>query len=501
MRKMKEYRITEIQALMEKGELSAKKLTEMYLTRIHEIDKHGPKLNAVIEINPEAIKIAESLDEERKNKKTHGPLHGIPVIIKDNINTADKMQTTAGSLAFKGHIASEDAFIVKKLRDAGAIILGKANLSEWANFRSTRSTSGWCSRGGQTINPYSLDRNPCGSSSGSAVAVAANLCSVAIGTETDGSVICPSQTNSIVGIKPTIGLVSRTGIIPISHNQDTAGPMARTVKDAAFLLNVMVGIDPDDSSTLKHNIDLPLDYTQFLDPDGLKGTRIGVARNYFGNSDLIDKIMEDSIEKMKELGAEIIDPVEIKTFNDLREFEFQVLLYDFKHDLNEYLNKYGPINSLKNISDIINFNSEHKAKVMLYFGQELFTMANEKGPLTSDEYKEALEKCHNLARDEGIDAVMKEHKLDAIVAPSGGAAWLIDYINGDHSTGGSSSVAAVAGYPNITVPAGYVYGLPVGISFFSGAFQEPKLLKIAYAFEQATKIRKPPKFLPKVEIK
>ena len=498
---MKEYSITEIQALMENGELSAKKLTEMFLARIHEIDKKGPKLNSVIEINSEALKIAENLDKERKNNKIRGPLHGIPVIIKDNINTSDKMQTTAGSLAFEGHIASEDAFIVKKLRDAGAIILAKANLSEWANFRSTRSTSGWSSRGGQTINPYALNRNPCGSSSGSAVAVAANLCTVAIGTETDGSVICPSQTNSIVGIKPTIGLVSRMGIIPISHNQDTAGPMARTVQDAALLLNVMVGIDPDDSSTIKHKKDIPLDYTKFLDPKGLVGTRIGVARNYFDKSDLIDKIIEGAVEKMKEFGAEIIDPVEIKTINDLGDPEIQILLYDFKHDLNEYLAKYGPINSLKNINDIINFNNEHQEKILPYFGQELFIKANEKGPITSEEYKEALEKCHNLARDEGIDAVMKEHKLDAIVAPSGGVAWLIDYINGDHSIGGSSSVAAVAGYPNITVPAGYVYGLPVGISFFSGAFQEPKLLKIAYAFEQATKIRKPPKFLPKVEIK
>ena len=499
---MKEYTITEIQSLMEKGKLTAKILTEMYLNRIIEIDKNGPKLNSIIEINPEAIKIAETLDEERKNKKIRGPLHGIPVIIKDNINTGDKMQTTAGSLAFDGHIASEDAFIVKKLRDAGAIILGKANLSEWANFRSTRSTSGWSSRGGQTVNPYSLNRNPCGSSAGSAVAVAANLCTVAIGTETDGSVICPSQTNSIIGIKPTIGLVSRTGIVPISHNQDTAGPMARTVQDAALLLNVMVEIDPNDSSTTKHkDTDLPVDYTKFLDPNGLKQVRIGVARNYFGKSNLIDEIIEGAIEKIRELGAAIIDPVEITTLDDLSDPEFQVLLYDFKHDLNIYIDKYGPINSLRNISDIIRFNNENQEKVMPYFKQELFIMANEKGPITSDEYKEALEKCHRLAREEGIDKVLREHTLDAIVAPSGGAAWLIDYINGDHGTVGSSSAAAVAGYPNVTVPAGYVYGLPVGISFFGGAFEEPKLLKIAYAFEQATKIRKPPKFLPKVEVK
>jgi amidase len=497
---MKEYTIYEIQSLIEKEELSAKKLVEIYLTQIQEIDKQGPKLNSIIEINPEAMEIAKFLDEERKNNIIRSPLHGIPVIIKDNINTADKMQTTAGSLAFKSHIASEDAYIVKKLRNAGAIILAKANLSEWANFRSTRSTSGWSSRGGQTLNPYSLDRNPCGSSSGSAVAVAANLCSVAIGTETDGSIICPSHINSLIGIKPTIGLVSRTGIVPISHNQDTAGPMARTVQDAAILLSIIAGIDPDDSSTSTHNYDIPSDYTKFLDPNGLMGARIGVARNYFGNNDLIDKIIEESIEKMKTLGAEIIDPVEFKSLNDLRDAEFQVLLYDFKHDLNEYLAKYGPIETLKNLEDLIKFNIKNQDKVMPYFKQELFTMANEKGEITSEEYKEALEKCHRLARDEGIDAVLKEHQLDAIVAPSGGAAWLSDYINGDHSTGGSSLVAAVAGYPNITVPAGYVYGLPVGISFFSSAFQEPKLLKFAYAFEQATRIRNPPNFLPKVEL-
>ncbi len=497
---MIEYSITEIQTLMEKGKLSAKKLTELYLARIHEIDKNGPKLNSVIEINPEATKIAEKLDQERKNQKIRGFMHGIPIIIKDNINTADKMQTTAGSLAFEGYYALEDAFIVKKLREAGAIILAKANLSEWANFRSTRSTSGWSSRGGQTLNPYCLDRNPCGSSSGSAVAVAANLCSAAIGTETDGSIICPSHTNSIVGIKPTVGLVSRTGIIPISHNQDTAGPMARTVQDAAILLNILVGADPCDSSTTERNQVIPSDYSESLDNNGLKRARIGVARNYFGNSDLIDKIIEKSIAKMKEQGADIIDPIEIKDIHDLREFEFQVLLYDFKHDLNKYLEKYGPINSLHNIDDIIKFNNEHQERVMPYFDQELFLMATEKGSIENNEYKDALKQCHRLAREDGIDKVLREYQLDAIVAPSGGNAWLIDYINGDHSLGGSSSAAAVAGYPNITVPAGYIYGLPVGISFFSGPFQEPELLKIAYAFEQLTKVRKSPVFLPTVEL-
>jgi amidase len=497
---MKEYTINELQSLMEKGSFTAKKITQTYLNKIHEIDKQGPKLNSVIEINPDATEIAEKLDEERNNKKIRGKLHGIPVIIKDNINTSDKMQTTAGSLAFEGYMASDDAFIVRKLREAGAIILAKANLSEWANFRSTRSTSGWSSRGGQTLNPYCLDRNPCGSSSGSAVAVAANLCSVAIGTETDGSVICPSQTNSLVGIKPTIGLVSRTGIIPISHNQDTAGVMARNVKDGAILLSVIAGIDPDDSSTLSQKNKIPLDYTKYLDKNGLKGARIGIARNFFGNSDLIDTIIEGSIQKMKESGANIIDPVEIKTLDDLREPEFQVLLYDFKDDLNKYINKYGPINSIRNLDDIIKFNIKYKEKVMPYFGQELLIMANEKDSILGDEYKEALEKCHRLAREEGIDLILKEHNLDAIAAPSGGAAWLIDYINGDHSTGGSSSIAAVAGYPNITIPAGYLYGLPIGISFFSGAFQEPKLLKIAYAFEQTTKIRTSPEFLSSIKL-
>ncbi|MFW9827815.1 MAG: amidase [Candidatus Thorarchaeota archaeon] len=497
---MKEYSIDEIHYQMEKGNLSAKKLVELYLNRIQEIDQNGLKINSVIEINQEAIKIAEELDKKSKNQNRDCLLYGIPVIIKDNINTGDKMQTTAGSLAFEGHIAREDAFIVRKLRKAGAIILAKANLSEWANFRSTRSTSGWSSRGGQTLNPYCLDRNPCGSSSGSAVAVATGLCSVAIGTETDGSIICPSQTNSIVGIKPTVGLVSRTGIIPISHNQDTAGPMARTVRDAAILLSVIAGSDPDDPSTMNHNHEIPSDYTKFLDPNGLKEARIGVARNYFGNSDLIDKIIEKSIEMMRKMGAIIIDPVEITSLKDLSDPEFQVLLHDFKHDINEYITKYGPINSIRNLDDVIKFNTKYEEKVMPYFGQELLTMANEKGPITSEEYKEALEKCHRLAREEGIDAVLKDYNLDVIIAPSGGAAWLIDYINGDHSTGGSASAAAVAGYPNITVPAGYIYGLPIGISFFSNSFQEPTLLRIAYAFEQATKIRKPPKFLNSIEI-
>lgn len=497
---MKEYSIKQIHDLMKSGELTARKLIRMYLKRIHEIDKSGPKINSVIEINPEALEIADMLDKEWKSNNIRGPLHGIPIIIKDNINTADKMQTTAGSLALEGHFASEDAYIVKKLRNAGAAIIAKANLSEWANFRSTHSTSGWSSRGGQTLNPYALDRNPCGSSSGSAASIAANLCPIAIGTETDGSIICPSHANSIVGIKPTIGLISRTGIIPISHNQDTAGPMARTIYDSAILLSVIAGGDPDDRSTIEHGTKIPEDYAQFLDKNSLNTIRIGVARNFFGKNERIDKIVEKKIDKMRELGAEIVDPIELKTLENLDEPELLVLLYDFKHDLNQYLDKYGPINSINNLEDLIKFNEVHQKDVMPYFGQELFIMANDKGPITNEEYKEALEKCHLFAREEGIDAALKEHHLDAIVAPSGGAAWITDYVNGDHSTGGSSSLAAVAGYPNITVPAGYIFDLPIGISFFGGPFQEPKLLQIAYSFEQATKVRKSPKFKTTIEI-
>jgi len=492
---MKEYSIEEIQKLMESGKLTARQLTEEYLSRIKEIDENGPKLNSIIEINPDALVIADSLDEERKNKKIRGKLHGVPIIVKDNIGTADKMQTTAGSLAFEGNIAPEDAFIIKRLREAGAIILGKANLSEWANFRSTRSTSGWSSRGGQTKNPYILDRSPCGSSSGSAVAVTANLCSAAVGTETDGSIVCPAHVNGVVGIKPTIGLISRTGIIPISHTQDTAGPIGRTVSDSVELLNVLVGKDPDDQSIVTTEIELPEDYTDFLIPDGLKGARIGIARNFFGRNDLVDQVIENAIEVMKENGAIIIDPTNIEILNELREPEYEILLYDFKHDMNEYLKKFGKNIPHKTLKEIIEFNELNKDKIMPYFGQEHFIQAEEKEPITNENYKIALEKCNKFAREEGIDKLILEHNLDAIIAPTGGPAWPVDLINGDHFTGGSSSVAAVAGYPNITVPAGFVFDLPVGISFFGGAFQEPKIIKIAYSFEQAIKIRQSPKFI------
>ncbi|NHJ46515.1 MAG: amidase [Asgard group archaeon] len=500
MNKMDEYTIEELQDMMSSGKITSKKLVKDFLKRIDEIDKNGPKLNSIIELNPDALEIADELDKERKKKGPRSKLHGIPVIIKDNINTADKMMTTAGSLALLNHIPSEDAFIVMKLREAGAIILGKANLSEWANFRSTRSTSGWSSRGGLTRNPYALDRNACGSSSGSAVAVAANLCCVAIGTETDGSVICPSQINGIVGIKPTIGLVSRTGIIPIAHSQDIAGPMGRSVADTAILLSALTGIDQQDESTANNEEKIGVDYTQFLDKDGLKGARIGVARNYFGFNPEVDRLMEEAIEAMKDLGATIVDPTNLENIREIRDAEYTVLLYEFKDDLNKYLAKYLVDNPNKTMKDIIEFNEKHKEKVMPYFGQEHIIRAEEKGPLTDEEYLKALEKCKKITQEEGIDKVLQEHNLDAIIAPSGSPTWPIDLINGDHHTGGSSSAAAVAGYPNITVPLGYIHGLPVGISFFSKAYNESVLIKLTYAFEQATRVRKPPKFLSTIKL-
>jgi amidase len=497
---LREWTIFELQSMMTVGELTARQFVELCLERIDAIDRNGPKLNSVIETNPDALSIASSLDDERRHGKTRGPLHGIPILIKDNIDTHDQMQTTAGSLALEGHIAPCDAFIVKKLRSAGAVILGKTNLSEWANMRGKRSVSGWSSRGGLTRNPYALDRSACGSSSGSGVAVASNLCSAAIGTETDGSLICPSQTNGIVGIKPTLGLWSRSGIVPVAHSQDTAGPMARTVADAAILLGALTGVDEQDPATKRGKKQAFRDYIQFLDENGLKNARIGVARKMVGTDERVIKIFESCLETMKKMGATIVDPVDVPNFKKPAKTELEVLYYEFKTDLNKYL--AGTKARVKTLAEIIKFNKENKDRVMPYFGQEAMEIAQKKGSLRSKTYLKALAKNHLLTREEGIDVTMRKHKLDAIVVPSGGASWVIDLINGDAVNWDMDSTrpAAVAGYPHITVPAGYVFGLPVGISFFAKAWQEPELIKLTYAFEQATKVRKPPEFLPTASI-
>lgn len=491
-----EFTIADLQDGMRAGKLNARTITRSYLDRIGDIDKRGPAINSVIEINPGAMAIAEGLDRERKEKGTRGPLHGIPILIKDNIDTADRMMTTAGSLALLGSTPNQDSFVARRLRESGAVILGKTNLSEWANFRSNHSSSGWSARGGQTRNPYVLDRNPCGSSSGSGAAAAANFCAATIGTETDGSIVCPSSTNSLVGIKPTLGLISRAGIIPIAHSQDTAGPMARTVADAAVLLGALTGIDPRDSATRSSRGKSHSDYTRFLDKRGLRGARIGVARAYFDFNDQVDKRMEELIGEIKKLGAVVVDPADIPTKGKFDDSEFEVLLYEFKADLNAYLAGLGPKAPVRTLKEVIEFNEKNRDKEMPYFGQDIFIKAEGKGPLTDKKYLQALRKNHLLSRGQGIDFVMRRHKLDALIAPTGGPAWPTDWINGDHFSGGYSSASAVAGYPHITVPAGYIFGLPFGISFFGGAYSEPKLIKYAYAFEQATKVRRPPRFLP-----
>ena len=492
-----EATLADLQSAMASGRMTAHSVTQQYLDRIHALDRAGPTLRSVIEINPDALSIADTLDRERKAGRVRGPLHGIPILVKDNINTADRMTTTAGSYALAGSIPLQDATIAARLRAAGAILLGKTNLSEWANFRSTHSSSGWSGRGGQARNPYVLDRNPCGSSSGSGAAVSANLCALAVGTETDGSIVCPSSANGIVGIKPTLGLVSRAGIIPIAHSQDTAGPMARTVRDAAILLNVLAGVDPRDPATSSSSGHGQNDYTTFLDPNGLRGARIGVARTkFFGYSDVTDKLINDAIDAMKAQGAVIVDPANIETAGKFDDSEFDLLLYEFKADLNNYLASLGPKAPVKSLQDIIDYNDRHKDQEMPFFGQEIMLQAQAKGPLTEKKYLDELASNLKMSRTDGIDATMDKYKLDAIVAPTGSPAWTTDLINGDHFSGASSTPAAVAGYPNINVPAGFSHNLPVGISFFGRAYSEPTLIKLAYAYEQSTKHRRAPQFIP-----
>lgn len=489
-----EKSVTELSAMMARGELSSRALTERYLQRMAALDKRGPAINAVIELNPDAAPIADALDAERKAGKVRGPLHGIPVLIKDNIDSADKMRTTAGSLALVGSTPERDAFIVERLRAAGAVLLGKTNLSEWANYRSTRSTSGWSGRGGRTLNPYMLDRNPSGSSSGTAAAIAADFATVGIGTETDGSVISPAALCGLVGVKPTVGLWSRSGIIPISASQDTAGPMARTVADAAALLGALTGIDPRDAATTAGRGHTQVDYTRFLVAGGLKGARIGVARNLAGFNPDVDRAFDQAIAALKDAGATIIDPADLPTAGKFAAAEGIVLDYEFKAGLNAYLAARREA-AVKTLEELIAWNEREKAREMPWFGQEIFIRAQKSGPLTDKKYRDARATCLRLARTQGLDTVMARHRLDAIISPSNQPAWTTDLLNGDHYTGGDTSFAAVAGYPSVTVPMGLVHELPVGLSFIGKAWTEGTLLKYAYAFEQATKARRSPQFI------
>ncbi|GMR17433.1 MAG: amidase [Gammaproteobacteria bacterium] len=488
-RDLAEYDVAALQQLMQSGELTAGELVAYYQRRIEAFDRHGPALRAIIELNPDALAIAQALDRERQVSGPRGPLHGIPVLLKANIDTGDRMATTAGSLALAGHIARDDAFHVAGLRAAGAVILGKTNLSEWANFRSIHASSGWSSIGGQTRNPYQPLRSPCGSSSGSAVAVAANLATLAIGTETNGSVVCPAASNGIVGIKPTLGLVSRDGIIPIAHTQDTAGPMARTVRDAALLLNAMVARDDADPASAGRPAVLP-DYAAGLDAGALSGKRIGVLRSYSGAGQdaRIEQILTDSIETLRAHGAIIVDPVAIDA-SDLADSRFTVLLYEFKADLNKYLRDAD--SGINDLAGLIAFNAANADQVMPHFQQEIFERAQEKGPLTEDAYLAALQRIRSTYR-QGLDDALQGQQLDALLAPSNGPAWMIDHVNGDSGAISSSSFAAVSGYANVTVPAGFVAGLPIGVSFIGGAYSDKLLIDIAYAFEQASQVRRPP---------
>jgi len=501
---VEEATLIQLQDAQAAGQLSARQLVEYYLERIETLDRQGPQLHAVIEINPDALEIVDQLDQERARQGARSALHGIPILLKENIATTDRMQTTAGSLALLGARPAQEAWVARQLRAAGAVIIGKANLSEWANFRSSHSSSGWSARGGQCRNPYILDRTPCGSSSGSAVAVSANLVAVSLGTETDGSILCPAAINGVVGIKPTVGLVSRAGVIPIAHSQDTVGPFGRTVADAAAVLGILTGEDPDDPATRSSNGQALRDYTRFLDPDGLRGARIGIAREvYCGYSAHADRVVNAAIEQMRALGAEIIDPADIPTAKqmDSTEAEMTVLRYEFKADLNRYLAGLSS-SPVRTLAEIIEFNRDHAEQELPYFGQEIFEQAQATTSLDDPTYLEALETSHRLARQEGIDAVMERYSLDALVMPSNGPAWCIDLVNGDpHGGGSSSQPAALAGYPAISVPAGEAHGLPVGITFMGRAFSEPTLIKLAYAYEHHTPMRRPPQFLPTLPIR
>ncbi len=492
-----EVTVPDLQQMMESGEHTARSIAEAYIARIEALDRRGPELRSMIEVNPDALQIADELDAERAAGQVRGPLHGIPVALKDNLDTHDRMTTTAGSLALEGSIPPRDSFVAERLRAAGAILLGKANMSEWAYFRGERATSGWSARGGQCRNPYALDRNPCGSSSGSGVAASANLCALTVGTETGGSIMCPSSSNGIVGIKPTVGLWSRSGIIPISHSQDTAGPMTRTVTDAAILLGGAVGVDPRDEATSRSEGNFHTDYTQFLDPAGLQGARIGVARSFTGFDPRITTLFDDAIAAMRDAGAEIVDPANLPeaAWND--EMPLLVLEYEFKADLNAYLATLGEDAPVRSLAEIIEFNEQNADREMPHFGQQRMIASQAHGPLTDEAYLNAVRTIQRANREDGIDALASGHQLDAIIAPTRDLPWVTDHIKGDRLDGGSSAgPAAIAGYPDISVPMGFVKGLPVGVSFFGPAWTEPTLIRVAYAFEQATKHRRAPSLTP-----